>query len=233
MFFLPLRGASPKTRIAFVNYFIIAANILIFFYTFPFSLSLSDVGQFVALLKTYGIVPGNLKFHMLITSAFLHANIFHVGFNMLFLWVFGGNIEDNLGHISYLFFYVIAGIVASLPHVILNPNSSTPMIGASGAISGVLGAYAVLYPGSRVTTLFIPFYFIIAVRIVSIRALWFLCFWFALQILGGLVGLFGPQSEGGVAYSAHIAGFLFGLAIALIGVATHFLKREKRYKYDI
>jgi len=149
--------------------------------------------------------------HTLFTSMFLHADILHLFFNMVYLYIFGDNVEDAFGHVGYAAFYLFSGLVASAAHLLSVMNdvweSSIPTIGASGAISGVLGAYIVLYPRARVLTLVI-YYFI---TIVPIPAFYFLGFWFLLQFLYVLLG-----SAAGVAYWAHIGGFVAGVAIALL-----------------
>ncbi len=137
---------------------------------------------------------------------FLHGGILHILGNMLFLWVFGDNVEEAMGYLRYLLFYLTCGFVAALAHILLNPSSAIPMIGASGAISGVLGAYIVLHPRARVHTLIFLFFFI---RVVQIPAAFFLGFWFLFQVLG--VG-----SGGGVAWLAHVGGFLAGIVLVKI-----------------
>ena len=141
----------------------------------------------------------------LLTSMFLHGGILHLLGNMLFLWIFGDNVEDAMGRIRFLGFYVLCGIVAAFTHIAIGPGSSVPMLGASGAIAGVLAAYFMLYPQSRVLTL-IPLFFFL--RLVAVPAVFLLGFWFLLQVISG-VGSFG--SSGGVAFFAHIGGFIAGL----------------------
>ena len=144
----------------------------------------------------------------LFTSMFMHGGLIHFGGNMLFLWVFGDNIEDTLGHILYLAFYLLAGLAASGLQIAIDTQSDVPVIGASGAIAGVLGAYFVLHPHSRIRTLIIYFF----ITVVRIPTVFLLGIWFVLQFFGGL-GSLGPASqEGGVAYWAHVGGFAFGLA---------------------
>lgn len=148
----------------------------------------------------------------LFSSMFIHADILHFIFNMVFLWVFGDNVEDRLGHVKYLLFYLAAGLVAAFTQVALDRHGEIPMIGASGAIAGVLGAYLVLYPFSRIRTLII-FLFI---TYVSVPAVFLLGFWFFLQFVEGL-GSLGPSAQsGGTAYWAHIGGFLFGVALLFV-----------------
>jgi membrane associated rhomboid family serine protease len=154
---------------------------------------------------------------------FLHGGWMHVIGNMLYLWIFGDNVEDRLGHVGYLFFYLASGAVAAIAQVIINPNSSVPMLGASGAIAGVMGAYFVLYPRSRVLTAIFLFIFI---DLVEIPAIFFLGIWFVMQLLSG-VGSLGVSNAaaGGTAFFAHIGGFV-------VGVATGFVLRLRGTPWD-
>jgi membrane associated rhomboid family serine protease len=220
--FIPIRDNAPRTRVPLVNYFLIVANIVIFFFT-----AFRPPSEFRQIVLTFGAVPARPEFITLITSAFLHADIFHIGFNMLFLWIFGDNIEDKLGHLLYLVFYIASAAVAAAVYCLLNAQSSVPVIGASGAVSAVLGAYVILYSHYRVTVFYWLF---LRVGVASMAAGWFLAIWFALQIF---YGLFETEIGGEVAYSAHIAGFLFGLIIAIVGLVTHLLRREINYTYDV
>ncbi len=148
----------------------------------------------------------------LTTSMFLHGGWFHVLGNMLYLWIFGDNVEDRLGHFRYLIFYLLTGYVATLSHVLLYPLSDVPLIGASGAVAGILGAYLILYPRARVLTLVFIFVFI---QIVSIPAVVFLGIWFLLQLLSGIAGL-SVQSVQGVAFWAHVGGFVAGMLLVAL-----------------
>jgi len=190
--------------------------VLIFFYEF-------SLGQRVRpLLASYGIVPvsffenGGLsgfpeRPQVLVTSMFLHGGWLHVGGNMLYLWIFGDNVEDRLGHVRFLFFYLVCGVAAGMAHVLANPHSSAPTIGASGAIAGVLGAYFFLYPRARVLTLLpLGFYF----QIIEVPALFFLGFWLLIQSVSGLASLaVRGEMVGGIAWWAHIGGFVAGAAL--------------------
>ena len=163
----------------------------------------------------FGMIPRNIiqghDLHTLLSSMFLHGGLLHLGGNMLYLYIFGDNIEDAFGHVKYLGFYLLCGLAASLTHLAVAISSGVPAIGASGAISGVLGAYFVLYPKARVVTL--VFYFFIT--FVRIPAVFFLGFWFILQLFSGSVTLtYGVAS--GVAYWAHIGGFVAGVLVALV-----------------
>ena len=161
-------------------------------------------------------VPTLLPFWMTIfTSMFLHANLLHIGGNMLYLWIFGNNIEDALGHFRFLFFYLVAGAAAALAQVVVDPQSTMPMVGASGAIAGVLGAYLILFPRARIISL--VFLFVI-VQLVALPAYVVLGLWFVLQLVNTLVFSSGMMPGGGVAYAAHTGGFLAGvIAIYLFG----------------
>ena len=212
---IPLKDENPTIRIPVVTVFIIALNSVIFF-----SQAFSRPGIEYYVLRMgaipYEIIHGHLAagfpvarinpFLALITSMFLHGSLFHLAGNMLYLWIFGNNVEDYLGHIRYVFFYLVSGLSAGLTHVIFNPGSAAPMIGASGAIAGVLGAYFILFPRAQVKTFIFLFIFI---RVVYVPAAFLLGFWLLIQILN--VGM-----AGGVAWFAHIGGFLVGMV--LVGV---------------
>jgi membrane associated rhomboid family serine protease len=149
----------------------------------------------------------------LITSQFLHASLVHIGGNMLFLWIFGNNIEDRFGRLRFLAFYLIGGIVAGLTQVAIDPSSTIPLVGASGAIAATLGAYLVLFPRARVTTaIFLVFFY----QLIDVPAVIVLAFWFVLQLLDGIGSLGSGAAGGGVAFFAHIGGFVFGAIVALV-----------------
>jgi membrane associated rhomboid family serine protease len=210
--FIPLKDENPTRRVPVVTIFIIALNSLVFLYQAFSSQGLTyfvlrmgaipyEITHFqsLSLLRVPRIPP----FWALFVSMFLHGSLFHLAGNMLYLWVFGNNIEDYLGRIRFILFYLISGLSAALTHIAFNPNSRVPMIGASGAIAGVLGAYFVLYPRARVQTFVFLFIFI---RVIPIPAAIILGFWFLMQIFN--VGL-----GGGVAWFAHIGGFLVGILL--------------------
>jgi membrane associated rhomboid family serine protease len=150
------------------------------------------------------LFPGKNVLLALLTSMFLHGGLLHLGGNMLFLWIFGNNIEDRLGHVRYLLFYLAAGVVATLAHVAVQPSSTVPVVGASGAIAGVMGAYLIWFPRARVTTLFV--FFIILFR--QVQARWVLAIWFFSQFL--------VNPNEGVAWMAHVGGFVFGVLVGLL-----------------
>jgi membrane associated rhomboid family serine protease len=143
------------------------------------------------------------------TSMFTHAGLLHLGGNMLFLWIFGNNVEDSMGHVRFVIFYLLAGLAALALQIVIDPNSTTPTLGASGAIAGVLGGYILIYPRARVLTLIFLFIFF---TFIEIPAYFFLFIWFAQQAVFGAIDLTDPNGGGGgVAYFAHVGGFLFGL----------------------
>jgi membrane associated rhomboid family serine protease len=202
----PLRDVIPSRTTPFVTFSLIIANGLAFLY----QLSLSDA-DLNALVNAAGIVPATTGWlsPTLLTSMFLHANISHIAGNMLFLWIFGDNVEDRFGHGRFLAYYLIAGMAAGAAQAIAIPNSPIPIIGASGAIAAVMGAYFVLFPKSRVVMLiWLVFY----IDFVEIPAVLFLSFWFLFQFLGSL-GTSAASSTGGVAFVAHLGGFIVGVAL--------------------
>ncbi len=157
------------------------------------------------------------------TSMFMHGSLLHIGGNMLYLWIFGNNIEDALGKVRFLLFYLVCGVLAAAAQIAVGPNSLIPNVGASGAIAGVLGAYLILYPNARVLSLVPLFVMFLA----NIRAVWVLLFWIGLQLYQGVAGL-GMQRGGGVAYFAHIGGFFAGmLLISLLGGRALAVKQQR------
>jgi membrane associated rhomboid family serine protease len=153
---------------------------------------------------------GGFTWQALFSSMFLHGSWMHLIGNMWFLWIFGNNVEDSMGHLRFLFFYVLTGLVAALSHVVTDPASAIPMVGASGAISAIMGAYLVLYPQARVHTLFV---FVIFVRVIPIPAWIMLGYWVFIQLASSAVT---PAGGGGVAYAAHIGGFLAGIVLIFL-----------------
>jgi len=214
--FIPLKDLNPSRTYPFVNITLILANIAAFIYTFGLKVTLPP-RAFESLLLSYSTVPARIPaflagqvgfegaFLPLVTSMFLHANWLHLGGNMLFLWIFGDNVEDFFGHFTYFFFYFVCGIGAGLLHILFNFHSSIPAVGASGAISGVMGAYILLYPGARILTLVFIFP-------LPIPAVVFLGLWYVLQFLAGISSI-GMKVTGGVAVWAHIGGFLLGMLL--------------------
>ena len=214
--FIPLKDLNPSRTYPFVNFTLIIANIVVFAYELGLELTLPR-GTYEALLLSYSTVParfpsflaGHASFEVsfvpLVTSMFLHSGFLHIAGNMLFLWIFGDNVEDFFGHIPYLFFYFACGIGAGLLHVLFNLHSNVPAVGASGAISGVMGAYMLLYPRARILTLVFIFP-------LPVPAVIFLGLWYVMQFLAGINAL-GGAGTGGVAVWAHIGGFLLGMLL--------------------
>ncbi len=223
---IPLRDDNPTVSTPFVTISLIVLNIVIFFY----EISLGP--QFESFLNTYGAKPMYIlnmaaapsgypsPYLTIFSSMFLHGGFFHVAGNMLYLWIFGNNIEDSMGHSRFIVFYLISGVVAVYIFAFVNPGSTIPMVGASGAVSGVLGAYLVLFPRAKVLTL-VPFGFYM--QVIKVPAVFVLGFWIVLQILNGMVS---RGSGGGVAWFAHIGGFLAG--VVLVGL---FKKRKDAVGY--
>jgi membrane associated rhomboid family serine protease len=197
----PFRDHNPSGCTPIVTYALIAANVLVFLLMLPISQdlnALSELYQDWALIPAQGAIPGYF------TSQFIHAGFMHLAGNMLFLWVFGDNMEDEMGHLPFLVFYLLAGAAAGLAQVLPDPSSQIPMVGASGAIAGVMGGYLLLFPKAKVDVLFI---FVIIFRIIPIPAWIVLGAWFALQVFFGA----STPTDGGVAYWAHAGGFAAGL----------------------
>jgi membrane associated rhomboid family serine protease len=223
---IPLRDDNPRRTVPYVTWLLVALNVLAFLW--ELSLEQLDRAIFsVAFIPARYWLPGNWVFDLytIVISMFLHGGLLHVGSNMLYLWIFGDNIEDRLGHFRYLLFYLLCGFAATFAHAVFSPGSNIPAIGASGAIAGVLGAYLILYPHARVMTL-IPIFFFITVR--ELPAIFILGFWFVLQLFSGVGSLGVPdaQNMGGVAYFAHIGGFVAGML--LIGLFGGFRRARRR-----
>ena len=204
---IPLRDDIPHRRPPVVTWLLIAANVGVFILQLNRGVTLD---RFAAIPAS--IAQGQ-SLYTILTSMFMHGGFFHILGNMWFLYIFGDNVEDSFGHVGYLLIYLLAGVSGALLQVAVAHNSSIPMIGASGAISGVLGAYMVLYPGARVLTILPIFIFI---QLINIPAFIFLGFWIVLQLLSGIAS---PRSGGGVAFFAHIGGFAIGLLAGLIARA--------------
>jgi hypothetical protein len=237
---IPLKDDTPRLTTPLVNYFLIAANVAVFL--FQSSLDPSSQAEFidacglvpvrVSAALLHGVVPHaqghlispGLAFITILTSMFLHGGLWHIVFNMWFLWIFGRNVEEALGHFPYLIFYLTCGCAAALIQVMSDPTSTIPMVGASGAIAGVMGGYFVLYPRARVLML-VPFLFVF---FLWLPAWVVLGYWFVLQFLSG-VGtalVAGDRSSGGVALWAHVGGFVTGVLIVRL-----FPFRARRYRY--
>ncbi|PKO13824.1 MAG: rhomboid family intramembrane serine protease, partial [Chloroflexi bacterium HGW-Chloroflexi-10] len=202
---IPIRDQIPTRRIPFVNYLLILGNVLVFFLQWQAGPNQD------AIVYQFALIPAQVSSGLdfgditdIFTSMFMHAGFAHIAGNMLYLWIFGDNVEDSMGPAKYLLFYLVGGTVASLAHIFTNPASQIPTVGASGAIAAVLGAYLVLYPQSRVLTI-IPLGFFL--RMTTVPAVIVLGLWFVLQLFSGVISMGGPD-VGGVAFWAHIGGFL-------------------------
>jgi membrane associated rhomboid family serine protease len=200
---IPLRDVVPSRTTPYITITIIALNALA--WLFELSLPHDVLNEFI---RIYGVVPASFDKATLVTSMFLHGSWSHVLGNMWYLWIFGDNVEDRVGHGRFIVFYLLCGIIAALGQVAVAPHSTLPTIGASGAIAGVMGAYFVLYPRSRVLTL-IPWIFL---QIVELPAIVLLGFWFVIQLFSaGTIAMTTSSSAGGVAFAAHVVGFLVGM----------------------
>jgi membrane associated rhomboid family serine protease len=207
----PIRDHNPSNRTPYVTYLLIAANVLIFMAYWPLFNDEREIGLFFV---QYGVVPARLGQGMgaetLVTSMFLHGGLLHLAGNMLFLWIFGDNVEDLLGHLGFALFYVASGVAAALAQFAFDPLSTIPMVGASGAIAGVMGGYLLMFPRARIDVLFI---IVIFFRVFVLPAWLVLGLWFGVQMFSGMATGAGV---GGVAFWAHSGGFLAGLALMLI-----------------
>jgi len=238
---IPLKDTIPSKTYPFVNFLLIGANFSFFFIELMQGPSLNNF------IQQYGIIPSHLKlsynpdmgfvdfvyfkYFPFVSSLFLHGGWFHLLGNMLFLWIFGDNVEDRLGHFRYLVFYLLSGIAASIGHILVNPDSTIPTIGASGAIAGVLGAYVLLYPLARVKTLIFIF---IIIDIIELPAVIFIFLWFGMQLFNGLGSIMASQDDGGVAWFAHIGGFVAGIVLVNIFKKRKKEKRPPRfYRYEM
>lgn len=213
---VPFRSENSTNITPFVVYSLITVNLILFFY----ELFLGERSNY--LFELYALIPQELtaslgenppsqsvpEIYTLITSQFLHSGLIHIGFNMLFLWVFGNNIEECLGHFKFLFFYLSCGVLAALTQWFVAMESMIPTVGASGAIAGVMGAYLLKYPHSKI----ILFPFVTK----KLPAFFFLGFWFVYQAFKGVASLGLPQSSSGSAYWAHAGGFIFGAILATL-----------------
>jgi membrane associated rhomboid family serine protease len=212
---IPLRDVIPSRTTPWVTYLILALNVVVF--VFELSLSRDDLTRF---FFAHGLIPAHFSWPAAVSSMFLHDGWLHIGGNMLSLWIFGDNVEDRMGHWRFLIFYVLVGLAAVLAQTAADPASTLPLIGASGAIAGVMGAYFVTFPTSRILVLVFLLFF---VDVVEIPALLYLGFWFLLQLVEG-VGRIGMSGmTGGVAFWAHAGGFLAGIATVWL-----FRKRERQ-----
>lgn len=222
---IPIRDQIPTRHVPLVNYALIAANIIVFVLQW-----LAGPAQ-ERMIYQFALIPSSFTSNVdlgdiadIFTSMFMHGGLAHIGGNMLYLWIFGDNVEDRMGPVKYLLFYLFGGVVASLTHILTNPTSQIPTVGASGAIAAVLGAYLVLFPQSRVLT-FIPLGFFM--RLTLVPAVVVLGLWFVLQLFSGVLTLGGPD-VGGVAVWAHIGGFVTGVVLGKL-LATRSTQVAMRY----
>jgi membrane associated rhomboid family serine protease len=221
---IPLRDANPTRRTPIVTLGLIVACFVVFAYELG-RLGSGGMEALDAFAREWGIVPAELtaawatgadlrdEALTLITSQFLHGGWLHLLGNLLFLWIFGNNIEDRLGRIRFLVFYLVGGAVAGLTQIAIDPDSTIPTIGASGAIAATLGAYLMLFPRARITSLvFLGFFY----QLIDVPAVVVLVFWFLLQLIDGIASLGVTDVGGGVAFFAHIGGFVFGALVGLV-----------------
>jgi membrane associated rhomboid family serine protease len=243
---IPLRDNNPTRRVPVVTLALILANVIAFILDLATQRSevvevLTPYGVMLArrhvggLADNYALVPANLMadfggtWMTVVTSMFLHANWLHILGNMLYLWIFGNNVEDTLGHLGFLLFYVVCGVAAAAVHVALGPGSEIPTIGASGAVAGVMGAYLILFPQARVLAL-VPIVFF--TTLMEVPAMIVIGFWAVIQFLnvnwlGG-----GELRGGGVAYGAHVGGFLCGLILVSVLGGRSLVTRARGRRYD-
>lgn len=213
----PISDSVKSNRFPFINFAIIVITIYVFYLQF----TSIDEGRFI---YDYALVPATVNFSNLVslipfvTSIFLHANLLHIATNMWFLWIFGDNVEGAMNPFSFILLYIGSGIAGGALQYFLMPNSNIPMLGASGAIAGTLGAYYMIFPQHKIKTL-IPFFGFF--EIVQIPAAYMLGYWFLLQFLSGAISLPGMGAQGGVAFFAHVGGFIAGVLFAKIFVRSN------------
>jgi len=217
---IPLRDTRPSHSAAVVNVFLIVVNVLVFLYM----LSLDSYTQNDFVMR-YAMVPARLRLSAVVTSMFLHGGWMHLIGNMWFLWIYGDNVEDLLGHGKYLAFYLACGVAAAGAQYLMSPYSRVPMLGASGAIAGVMGAYMIKFPHNRIVTLLPLFVFWTTVEIPAVIIL---AYWFILQFFSGIGSIgYAQASQGGVAFFAHIGGFIAGMIlIAVLGTRERYGRRS-------
>jgi membrane associated rhomboid family serine protease len=202
----PIKVTQPSYSKPVVTILLIMANVLVFLH--EFWLQMVDPYSLNHFMTLYSLRPAYFHFANIFTSMFVHANWIHVIGNMLFLWVFGESVEDILGHGKYLLFYLLCGVAAAIAQIAIDPSSRVPIVGASGAIAGVMGAYLVKFPKSRVVMLFWFFFFFTF----DLPAWFMLVYWFGLQFAGGL-GSIAQTTQGGTAFFAHLGGFVAGIVL--------------------
>ncbi len=209
---IPISDDNQKGYFPFVNYLFLIINVFVFFYFHPATESAAT-----KFFNQFGLIPNQLTKYPLhlkgyisiFTSMFLHGGLMHLAGNMLYLWIFGDNIEYALGHFRYFIFYLLVGVGAAVGQILIEPTSTVPMVGASGAISGILGAYLLKYPRNKVSILF---FFIIIIRVIKVPAVIVLTLWFGFQVYNGYFHM-NQGISGGVAWFAHIGGFVSGFVL--------------------
>jgi membrane associated rhomboid family serine protease len=233
----PLRDNIPTEHFPYLTVALIVANAFVYFFLQDGLWSLPQSGSVDWPTARYAAIPceftgddpcptapgGPSTIVTAFTSMFMHGSLLHLGGNMLFLWIFGNNVEDSMGPVKFIVFYLLAGLVAMAAQIAVDPDSSVPTLGASGAVAGVLGGYLLLFPGARVVTvIFIIFFF----TILELPALLFLGIWILQQFVFAYFDLLGPDDGGGVAYFAHIGGFVFGLALIRVFASERRRRRQ-------
>lgn len=217
---IPLRDSQPSYSTPYITLGLIFTNAIIFLY----ELSLDPFSR-NHLISTYGLIPAHVQLLSVLTSMFLHGGWLHVIGNMWFLWIFGDNVEDVLGHVKYLLFYLLCGGLAAMLQVVLNPGSLVPTIGASGAIAGVMGAYLVKFPRARVVTLIFVFIFITTMELPAVIILGF---WFVIQLFSGVGSIGHSSAGGGIAWFAHVGGFIAGIVLVkLMGTRQRYRRHHE------
>ena len=222
---IPLYDRNPTRRFPIVTASLIAACFVAFLYELSLTMGGGGDAALGSFFDTWGAVPSKITASIdagnyvsqatlgIVTSIFLHGGWLHILGNMLYLWIFGNNVEDRLGRVGFLLFYLLGGIIAALTQVAIDPQSTQPLVGASGAIAAALGAYIVLFPGARILSLvFLGFFY----QLLNVPALIILGFWFVLQLISGFGSLGGDTASGGVAFFAHIGGFAFGMVVGVL-----------------
>jgi rhomboid family protein len=206
---IPLRSSEPHYTRPTVTLLIIAANVAVFL----FQLSLPSYAQNRFIMQ-YGLVPDRFHYSAILTSMFIHGGFMHIAGNMWFLWIFGRGVEDLLGHAKYAVLYFACGIAGALLFVVLNSNSTLPTVGASGAIAGVMGAYLIKFPRAHIVTLV---FIVIFITTIDIPAFFLLLYWFAIQFFSGIGSVgYSQVSQGGVAWFAHVGGFVAGMLLVMV-----------------
>jgi rhomboid family protein len=218
---IPLRDSLPSYSTPYVTMTLIAINVAVFLYMA--SLDPYSTNYFV---ENYGMIPAKFSPETMLTCIFVHGGWMHLIGNMWFLWIYGDNVEDVLGRRKYLFFYLLCGVLASTAHLLLNPESQVPTVGASGAIAGVMGAYMAKFPHARIVTLI---FIVVFITTVELPAVVILIYWFAIQFFGGIGSIASSTAtSGGTAWFAHIGGFAVGyVLIRFMGTTDRYQRHQE------